>query len=1584
MAEQGLVYNIKVNASDATKKIQQLRKDIETTSKTMSNLATHSRGYLDTVSKSVASLKETVFKLNLDENMKKQLDAGFTDLEKKLRSAKSLAKKTSTAVGEFNKDTVDSLSRSWKGLEGDLKKIAKKSSEEVQKATKETEKSVVSSISNIQSAIATIGITKLTKDILDAASAAERALFALNKIYRSNAEEAQATAESLADIYALSEAGAARQLADASKILDNYNLADDVLLSMSSNMVALSQDLSAFTGGAVDASRAMQALEAALNADYRGLKRTFGVYINNDAMEAIAKRWGLQADALNDAQKVLLRYQAIMEATTNVAGTFQESQNSLYVTEQELKAAWEDLQVILGEKLLPLVTTFLKFAVGAIEFLGSDGIGTFVSVTASAVALVSILNKLLLVGGKLITVIRGVTTAMMENPIIAVIALCAALAVAIGTVIKKAVEAQKVAGSSDDVIKSIDDYTAAEKERAKAIGGTTQAMLALEAAQKKEDAIDSANKLVKQLKSQTGAENTAKFNLSNAQKMLSSEEKQVQEALSYWEKQGLSREDAADRVLDAPAWEIYQERLEEVKGLTEDLDAASSSLEGTLKALAESYFAMSQSNATGAFTQAMTEIREALTPEQVAVFDEMLANLAKGLPAVVEETEEEVDLIKQLAQELNFVEKDWDKMLEKSSTQLENSREALKKQSDEYRKIRDDALAALKDEYDGSIKAIDEQIKKLNDRKADSPNPEAIDEEIKRLEASKKKAEQWYNENYEYYNNVYAKNIQTAAEQLETKLAALVYKREQTLKEQETQTVSDLKTKWEDYAKTFNASIGGGTNIGSVGTSRSSLNAYINSIKGMEGVTQDTIDALTLAWETYYGSLGDIQDYYERLRAEKMRELEDALLAVELSAVNLSEEAKYDIQKQQLERQHQAELDALEREYKDAAEYASMKAVLEEKHRKEDENAEKEHQKRLTEIAISEATSRINRIANAVSSANLSTFDANRTKFAGGFALLAAQRGNREESRFSALGYDTQTAASMQAVVLNAENKLLSATTSEEEQNIKAEMYDELYKLAVKYADNLDDLRDKIRQEALNDVNITYRERMELEMKNLEDEKTEALGKIADKESDAYKLTEQWYNKRISNLESKQAEELEKISREQNKALIDAQTELLYDKTALYEAEKKALEDEMNYELEQAEKTGKDKVLIEQTYNAKIEKVTRDHYTEMKAITRQYREELLNSQAANNAARGGWFDLITGALDRRDASRSQVSMGLTDYIGGIEGINQSKFQTNASAMDEAFNKMLNDSMMIGSKKSQEELQEDLKKKLREMLDDVEYAGEDFELIWGNVWEKIKANTKSEWDSLEEIIDNSLSKMSDILGKMDTLYTMAEGNRMQNLQNMLTDLQNQRDKLEKEASDSGRKLTRKEQDELKRRQALYEEQIERQEELIKQQQERQFERQKEFSIAETTIQGIQAAVQSFTKNGGWPWGVAAAALSAAFTGAQIAMIKAQPMPSYAQGAYELPEDQTAQVHKGEMIVPKPFAEELRDKGGLGGEITVNIYGAGEDAVVESSTDSDDIQQLDIFVSSKVKGMVMNGELDTVLQSRYTLSRNGRRG
>jgi hypothetical protein len=52
---------------------------------------------------------------------------------------------------------------------------------------------------------------------------------------------------------------------------------------------------------------------------------------------------------------------------------------------------------------------------------------------------------------------------------------------------------------------------------------------------------------------------------------------------------------------------------------------------------------------------------------------------------------------------------------------------------------------------------------------------------------------------------------------------------------------------------------------------------------------------------------------------------------------------------------------------------------------------------------------------------------------------------------------------------------------------------------------------------------------------------------------------------------------------------------------------------------------------------------------------------------------------------------------------------------------------------------------------------------------------------------------------------------------------------------------------------------------------------------------------------------------------------------QGLASFDVGSWELPGDQVARVHKGEMIIPKPFADSMRENGGgLGGGDTFHIH------------------------------------------------------
>jgi tape measure domain-containing protein len=93
------------------------------------------------------------------------------------------------------------------------------------------------------------------------------------------------------------------------------------------------------------------------------------------------------------------------------------------------------------------------------------------------------------------------------------------------------------------------------------------------------------------------------------------------------------------------------------------------------------------------------------------------------------------------------------------------------------------------------------------------------------------------------------------------------------------------------------------------------------------------------------------------------------------------------------------------------------------------------------------------------------------------------------------------------------------------------------------------------------------------------------------------------------------------------------------------------------------------------------------------------------------------------------------------------------------------------------------------------------------------------------------------------------------------------------------------------------------------------QRRQAQRQKVIGSVETAINTASAVMRAFATLG--PIGGAIAMPFLIGLGAtQIALIASQPLPSYAVGTPEVPQDMVAQIHKGEMIVPAPMADSVR--------------------------------------------------------------------
>lgn len=131
----------------------------------------------------------------------------------------------------------------------------------------------------------------------------------------------------------------------------------------------LAQDLSSFYN--VDPSEAMAKLRSGLAGETEPL-RDFGVFLTEATVKAKGLELGLSGvgDELTEQEKIMVRAQLIMEQTANAQGDVARTSESTSNQVRAAKAAWEELQVTLGTKLLPVITPIISRTAELLTWFG--------------------------------------------------------------------------------------------------------------------------------------------------------------------------------------------------------------------------------------------------------------------------------------------------------------------------------------------------------------------------------------------------------------------------------------------------------------------------------------------------------------------------------------------------------------------------------------------------------------------------------------------------------------------------------------------------------------------------------------------------------------------------------------------------------------------------------------------------------------------------------------------------------------------------------------------------------------------------------------------------------------------------------------------------------------------------------------------------------------------------------------------------------------------------------------------------------------------------------------------------------------
>ena len=92
---------------------------------------------------------------------------------------------------------------------------------------------------------------------------------------------------------------------------------------------------------------------------------------------------------------------------------------------------------------------------------------------------------------------------------------------------------------------------------------------------------------------------------------------------------------------------------------------------------------------------------------------------------------------------------------------------------------------------------------------------------------------------------------------------------------------------------------------------------------------------------------------------------------------------------------------------------------------------------------------------------------------------------------------------------------------------------------------------------------------------------------------------------------------------------------------------------------------------------------------------------------------------------------------------------------------------------------------------------------------------------------------------------------------------------------------------------------------------------------------------------------------------------------------------MPQDMLANIHAGEMILPKPFAESVRSgEGNFGAPappVVVQIYA--NDQVESAEADEDGVRKIRVFVGREMIDQFNAGAMDNTMLGRYGVKKRG---
>ena len=244
------------------------------------------------------------------------------------------------------------------------------------------------------------GATAALTGMFNAASDLNENLNKTEVVFGDLSDEITAWSKTTLDSFGIAQSSALEMSSYFGDMATSMGLTTEQAAAMGKELVGRAGDLASFKNVSLDVART--GLGAIFTGETESLKR-FGVVMTEANLQAYALAQGFekQYKEMDQAEKVMLRYQYVMDATKSSAGDFANTSdgaaNSVRVAKESLKEA----AATLGEEVIPLVVPLIQNVTELIKGVNALDDGTK-NLIVSTVGVIAIASPVLKIGGSII------------------------------------------------------------------------------------------------------------------------------------------------------------------------------------------------------------------------------------------------------------------------------------------------------------------------------------------------------------------------------------------------------------------------------------------------------------------------------------------------------------------------------------------------------------------------------------------------------------------------------------------------------------------------------------------------------------------------------------------------------------------------------------------------------------------------------------------------------------------------------------------------------------------------------------------------------------------------------------------------------------------------------------------------------------------------------------------------------------------------------------------------------------------------------------------------------------------------------